>query len=86
MGVGAGQVGTFSLRAALLCMWGVRSAAAGFSFWGGPRRDRAVCQGLAGCAESAGGLRELGVRVSCAGGGGQEGEPGFLAGCETQEP
>ena len=40
------------------CAWGVRSAAAGFSFRGGPRPDSAVCQGL----------RELGVRVSWAGG------------------
>lgn len=53
--MGAGWVGAFSLRVAVLCMLGVRSAAVGFSFWGGPRPDRAVCQGLAGRAESAGG-------------------------------
>ena len=60
--VGAGRVGAFLLRAGCPLDVGCEVCCAGFSFWGSPHRDRAVCQGLAGCAESAGGvgLREPG--------------------------
>ena len=60
--VGAGRVGAFLLRAGRPLDVGCEVCCAGFSFWGSPHRDCAVCQGLVGCAESAGGvgLREPG--------------------------